>query len=202
MSSTRHWRSHKALSTGRCDGHRNARRQQARHDVTKPYQRAGVTDSVRGQARPHPLPGHKALSTGRCDGQSVRFRLRLSMLCHKALSTGRCDGHKDPFGLVGSGQWGAGHKALSTGRCDGPARSEASHGACLRHKALSTGRCDGPPPVVRVSSLDPSHKALSTGRCDGRHECSSGFFTEGVTKPYQRAGVTDAYAGDLSVAHQ
>ena len=38
-------------------------------DVTKPYQRAGVTDSLTGKVKVSGHSCHKALSTGRCDGQ-------------------------------------------------------------------------------------------------------------------------------------
>ena len=61
--------SHKALSTGGCDG--------------RDYQ--SLVLAV--------LRGHKALSTGGCDGLYIDGRLHICNVGHKALSTGGCDGH-------------------------------------------------------------------------------------------------------------
>ena len=128
--------SHKALSPGRCDGlHRHDALRNGDH-VTKPCHRAGVTDLSAGARKAFQSFGHKALSPGRCEGPQPRSVRAVDFLRHKALSPGRCDGQRGnehSSGPVGR------HKALSPGRCDGH-RNDAAFLTARKSQSPVTGQ--------------------------------------------------------------
>jgi len=157
---------HKALSTGWGDGQGDSGFDGFPQDVTKPYQRAGVTDASSLPRSGKRSRSHKALSTGWSDGPRSSWLRKGCSGRHKALSTGWSDGPRDsrlvvrgrkvtkPYQRAGvtdasssdGGDSRSGcHKALSTGWSDGPGEYRRDRTECRRHKALSTGWSDGQP---------------------------------------------------------
>jgi hypothetical protein len=142
---------HKALSAGRCDG--QARNKRADHPsrVTKPYQRAGATDSL-SHWEYHIMASHKALSAGRCDGRPARRPAVAVRAGHKALSAGRCDGQcllqplpRLPF------RGGKGERGQKSGR------------KCVHHPSEKSScdlsmRCSGVNPTKTTAVFSKSNK--------------------------------------------